>query len=237
MNKKKTNIAFSIETVIKIADIIVKKFVKSKSIYASEFDDIKQAIIEKYLQKRETIEANFTQKSKPETYISAILFRMVLEVLRTERNKKQKYLEFENNFSILKKDKVITPEEKLIILNEKEYLKRVLNTFGEEKTKITLFIKIYYQINVTKKEINNYSKNIDCKKILKNLGNSKNLKEKEIFLLLSKIQNKAENKQVKPDAIRMYVNNIIKKILYRLNGENNRTFYTKKNLALLFEVF
>ncbi len=237
IDKKQTNIAFSIEMVIKIADIIVKKFVKNKSIHVSEFDEIKQTIIEKYLQKKDKIEINFTEKSKPETYISAILFRMVLEVLRTERNKNQRYLDFEDNIKIFEKEKIINPEEKLIIQNEKEYLKRVLNTFGKEQVKIILFIKIYYQINITNIEIKNYSKNITCKKILNCLGENKDLKEKEIFLLLSRLQNTAEKKQVKPDAIRMYVNNSIKKILERLNGENNRTFYTKKTLALLFEVF
>jgi len=237
MNKKKTNIAFSIEMVIKIADIIVKKFVKNKSIHSSEFDEIKQIILEKYLQKKDKIEINFTQKSKPETYISAILFRMVLEVLRTEHNKKQRYLDFEDNIKIFEKEKIINPEEKLIIQNEREYLKRVLNTFGKEQLKIVLFIKIYYQINITNIEINKYSRNITCRKVLNSLGDNKELKEKEIFLLLSKLQNIAENKEVKPDAIRMYVNNSIKKILERLNGQNNRTFYTKKTLALLFEVF
>ena len=236
LKTKKANNTFSIEIVIKIADIIVKKFIQNQSIHYSKFDDIKQSVIEKYLLKKDKIETSFSGKSKPETYISSIFYRMVLEILRTEKNKKQRYSDFEDNIKIFEKEKVINPEEKLIIQNEKKYLDRVLTTFSNEKAKIVLFIKFFYQVKISEKEIKKYVKNGDFNKICKILQQNVELKDKEIFLVLCNIQNSIEKKQVKPDAIRMYINNNIKKIIERLNGVNNRTFYTKKTLGLLFEI-
>ena len=255
-NRKRKN-AFLIGNVIKIADIIVKKFVQNKSIHFSEFDDMKQSIIEKYLLKQDKIETSFTGQSKPETYISAILYRMVLELLRNEKNKYQRQSDFETHIRIFERERIINPEEKLIIQNEKKYLDRVFATFGKEREKIILYIKFFYQVKISEDEIRQYAKNRDYNKLyeifissqkdmvhqssdpFKRVGTLKdelNLKDKEIFSLLCEAHNTIDEKKVKPDAIRMYVNNNIKKILERLNGENNRTFYTKKTLGLLLMV-
>ena len=233
IKKKKINKNFSIEIVIKIADIVVKKFVKNNSIHYSEFEDVRQSILEKYLLKKDKIEAAYTGQAKPETYISAILYRMVLEIIRTEKNKLLKQSDFEDNITIFNKEKIINPEEQLIIKNEKEFLSRILYTLGEQRAKITLFIKFFYQIQITENDVKQYAVNKDFNHIYNLFQQNKELKDKEIYNILCDVHNFTEEKKIKPDAVRMYINKNIEKIISRLNGRNNRTFYTKKTLGLL----
>lgn len=235
VNTKTQNI-FSTEMLLNISDIIVKKFVKNGSINYNNFEEYKQAVIEKYLQKKDKIESGFTGKAKPETYISAVLYRITLEVLRSEKNREKKYKDTEDNSKVFDNDKVINPEERLIIENEKEYLKRVFLTLGKDRIKKILFVKFYFRLLIILSDMQGYVQKSKFKDILKLLHNNKNVKDKHIFFKLTEVQKICENKTVKQDAVRIFVKNSIKTIISRLNGQN-RTFYTTESLQILFEMY
>ena len=58
VSAKKTE--FSTELLLKISEIVVKKFVKNGSVKYDDYKDVKQSIIEKYLRKKDKIESSFT---------------------------------------------------------------------------------------------------------------------------------------------------------------------------------
>ena len=166
--------------------------------------------------------------------MSAILYRMVLEILRSEKNKPEKNLNKSDNPNVFDNRKVINPEEKLIIENEKKYLKRIMLTLGKDRVKIKLFIKFYFRMLIVILDLKNYVPEKFTKKVLGILQHNENIRDKEIYTKLSEAQNIFETKKVKPDAVRMFINKNINKIINRLNG-TNRAFYTKESLQILFE--
>ncbi len=235
MNNNKIQ-AFSTELLLKISDIIVKKFIKNGSIKYDDFEDIRQSLIEKYLNKKDKIESSFNGSAKIETYISAVLYRMVLEILRSKKSEANNNSKFEESIKFFNTEKVINPEEQLIIENEKKYLQRVLQTLGKEQFKISLFIKYYFRIIIKSFDLNNYVPSNLIKSLLKILTFEINTKDKEIFSNLSEVQNSFETKKVKPDAVRMFINKNIERIINRMNG-TKRAFYTKDTLSILFEMY
>ena len=233
--KSVKNKRFTTESLLKITDIVVKKFVKNGSINYNDFDDIKQSVIEKYLIKKERIESSFTGKSKVETYVSAVIYRMILEYLRSDKNRSKRFSDFEDNSKVFEKEKVINPEEQLIINNEKIYLKRVLLTFGKQRVKLILFVKFYFRLLILIRDLFNYVPENKTDEAMKILRKNENVKDKEIYIRLCEMQNLFEQKKVKPDAVRMFINKNIETIINRLNGEG-KAYYTKECLQILFEM-
>lgn len=221
---------------MKIMDIMIKKFIKNKQIEREDFNEIKQILVEKYLGKQSSIKDAFTYKSKIETYLSAVIYRMILEIIREQYSYKNRVKRIEKVINDDSRQTTLSPEEILIIEDEKIYLKRVIETFGAEKDKVLLFLKIYFQINYTAEDINNYCRGINADILPDYSGPDKRLTDKETYEYLCKICLYAENKEIFPDAIRMYLKKITDKLIARMNGKYNRAFYTKESLGILMEM-
>lgn len=227
---------FSLEQAMKIIDIIVKKFIKSGQINYDDYDEIKQILIEKYLNKQTTIAASFSNKSKVQTYISAVIYKMLLEVLRESKNYKNKVKKTESILANDYRQTVISPEDQLVIEDEKRYLIRVFESFGPEQDKLILFLKIYFQIDFTDTDLIKYCK-IEKDKIAVELeGYENKLADKDIYKILCRLHFLGENKTVMPDAIRMYINKNIERLIARMNGKNERAYYTRESLGILIEM-
>ncbi len=227
--------AFSTESVLKITHIVVKKFIRNGSISYNDFQDVSQTVLEKYWKKKDKIESSFSGASKPETYISAIVYRMVLEIIRSEKNKPKHYTDFEPNLETHNHEKVLNPEEELIINNETKYLERVLLTLGDERIKVVLFCKCYFRLWINNEDLIPYVPPHLCDKAYEMLHDTAQLKNKEVYARLCEVHNLVESKTIKPDAIRMYIQKNIEQILFRING-NNRAYYDKDSLRTLFEL-
>lgn len=222
--------------IINIAEIVIKRFIKNGSIEYEYFDEMKQSVLEKYYTKKHSIEAAFNDKAKPETYVSAILYRMVLEILRKEDNRIRQERKMEDNSFFDDDINNISPEHQLIINNEIDLLKRVFVTLGKNYEKQILFLKIFYRINISSKDWQSYDKDFIYAELFDKIHQSKELKEKEIWTILTDLSNGIENKNTGKDAVRISVNKSINQIINRLNGQFNRTYYNKETLGVLFEL-
>ncbi len=227
---------FSLEQAMKIIDIIVKKFIKSGQINYDDYDEIKQILIEKYLNKQTTIAASFSNKSKVQTYISAVIYKMLLEVLRESKNYKNKVKKTESILANDYRQTVISPEDQLVIEDEKRYLTRVFESFGPEQDKLILFLKIYFQIDFTDTDLIKYCKIGKDKVSAEFEGYENKLADKDIYKILCRLHFLGENKTVMPDAIRMYINKSIERLIARMNGKNERAYYTRESLGILIEM-
>lgn len=232
---KKDEGIFTTRMLTTITDIIVKKYIKAGYIAPENYEDTRQTIIEKYIAKRERIESLYDKRAKPETYLSAVLYKMMLEIMRSTSSKQKHFGEYEATVLKNGEGHQITPEEKLIIENEKKYLEKVLASFGHETSKVTLFCKMFFRIRPTKQELEAYLKHEADNDILKLTFIEGNELDKEIFDRLCTICNTAENKNNKPDAVRMFVGKTNGKIINRLNL-NRQTNYNEESLALLFDM-
>jgi len=230
--KRKEEELITISNVIIIVEIICKKFVSNGSIQTDQFEDLKQSILEKYLLKKDRILNSFNRTAKIETYISSVIYRMALEVLRSKLYKRH---ENSDPIKLSNYNNELDPEEQVILKYEKEYLERVLLTLGKNAKKIILFCKVFFRIMIIKKDLIDYISFNILEKVLKELNRSTLMKDKEVYEMLSKIENQAENKNTKADAVRMFILKQIQKIAERMNF-GGRAKYTKESLQILFEI-
>ncbi len=225
---------FTISNITKIANIVVSKFVNNGSIGFQTFDDVKQNILSKYLEKQEKIESAFTGSSKVETYLSAVFYRMTLEYIRSTKSYSQKYCEFYDNFDDANSDSALTPEMKMIVESERKYFSRVLTTLGKDAIRIKLYCKVYFRLKINKTEAVRLFGEQYADWALEVLnGDFKN--DGDVYNALCEVNNKVNNKELKPDSVRMFINSSLNRVINRMN-HGNRAMYDKESMGILFEV-
>lgn len=215
------------------ADKVVRKYSSSGIIPSKEFDDVKMAIVEKYLKKQDKISKAYSGDAKISTYCIAVLNRMCCEVIRKElkhwKNQCEEQLEGESTSDF-------SASAQLLIQDEVQLLRRILIFFNDEYSKIVFCLAFLYQLPLKKDVVLAYDskgvaviKNTDIREQVKNKG--------DIYKELAILVNVVEDRKLKPDAIRMWVNKTVDKIVCRLNGPFQRASYDKESFQILFEYF
>lgn len=191
-------------------------------------------MVEKFLQKQDNIQNAYHGKAKVTTYCIAVLNKMCCELIRKELKQwKQQSSVFFDNEHITNSH----PLKKLVINDEVKLLYNTLLLFDNERIKVQLFLAYLFQLSLIKNDLVVYDKNYKKNK-LDILFSQINLKNKsEIFKNLTYAVEVAENKFVKHDAVRMWLNKNITRIIVRLNGPFNRANYDKETLQILFEYY
>lgn len=224
-----------IEEIEQLAQIVINKFVARGVIPFADKDDIKQSVVEKYLLKENKIAESFSGKAQPRTYCSAVIYKMTCELIRSEMKNWKNINNDASEMLVDNRDTALNPEQSTIIENEVDLLEKGLITFGKERSKIELFLKYYFRIELNKKDFKGYSEGSEEEQNI--LRTDVNTKDKEIYENLCKLVNHQEKKVVQPDAIRMYINKHLTSIITRLNGRMGRANYTKETLGILFEIY
>lgn len=233
LKKSNTNL-LSDELIIHLTEKVVQRYVEAGTIPKKEKEDVKMSVIEKFLQKQNSINNAYKGDAKISTYYVAVLSRMTCEVIRKELKhwKNQNQDNFDNEIYT---DTDL--EEKLIIKDETKLLNRILLIFDDEFFKIKLFLAYFYQLKIDESLIKEYDNNCKINNI-ETYFSQTNLNNKgDIFKNLANIVNIVENKDLKADAIRMWLNKCINKIIFRLNNPYNRANYDKESLGILFEYY
>lgn len=225
---------FTNDMLLKISEIIVKKYIKIGYVKSTDYKDIRQTLIEKYCAKRQHIESLYDNRALPSTYMSVVLYKMLLEVLRSDTSGRNNFALYQKNVMLAKPRYELSPEERLVLANEAEYLKRVIASFADKTPKVLLFCKMFFRINPTEDDLRAYVGDDNIDQYLAFVKVSANDKDKDVFALLCDLCNRVEGKNNMPDAVRMFVNKTVDAILVRLNG-SRRADYNRETLGLLFE--
>ncbi|MCT4644470.1 MAG: hypothetical protein N4A74_05730 [Carboxylicivirga sp.] len=222
------------ELLLVLAHKIVHQYVLKGSIPKKEEDDIKMAIVEKFLEKHDQLKQAFNGNAKRSTYCVAILHKMCCEQIRKSiKQWKQQPSEQIESGQTNKEHSM----NQLVINDEIQLLDNIINLFNGERFKVRLFMAYAYQLIIAEQDIQKYDKHYK-KHQLNQLFKQTELKSKgEIFSNLAIAVQKAENKNVKADAVRMWFNKVIDKIIVRLNGPFNRADYDKESTQILFEFY
>lgn len=209
---------------------VVARYVKAGTIPTKEEEDVKMAIVEKFLIKHDSIKKAFSGKAKVSTYCIAVLNRMCCEIIRKEL----KHWKIDNNEVPDVPNNIISHADKLVISDEVKLLHKILLLFGDEFVKIKLFLAFYFQLNIYENDIAGYSLNKKVRELFSDSG----VKNKgEIFECLTEAVGIVEKKEVKADAVRMWLNKNTDKIIQRLNGAFGRANYDKDSFQILFEYY
>lgn len=227
----------NVSDIIKISNMIVQKYINSKIIPLKEKEDVVMSIVEKFWNSREKINNSFQGKSQITTYYSAILNKMCCEYIRKEKKHWYSTIDYEyDDFMTTHKSYSFETEKNIIIKNEICRLKKALNFFGKNSFKVRLFLKYYFNVIINNNDIESYTaEHYDfVRNKLRNTENRK-ISKAEKFENIACIINNIENKNIKPDAARMWLNKNIQILLFRLN-HNGLANHNEETLSTLLEI-
>lgn len=221
-------------TMLEFADRVVNRYIYSSSIPSKDKEDVMMSIVEKFLSKETQIREKFTGKSSYKTYCLAVMNRMCCEIIRKELKHWKSSDEHPSNSC---ESDTLNISESVIIQDEINLLKKILLMFEHERPKLILFLKILYDFKVAESDLSEYCINHDEYNISQFIQNKRLqiLTKSEKYLLLREIVFRCEHKSVSPDALRMWFNGKLDRILNRLNGTFQRSKYDRESFALLLE--
>lgn len=216
-----------------LAEKVVQRY--AYTIPKSDREDIRMSMVENFLKQKEKITSQFQGNSKTNTYCTAILNRMCCSIIRKELSHWKSTSNIEVEDDSLSTDHESTATQ-LLINDEIEYLRRLL-LIQNDKHKTTIFLAFYYLLATKSKFLKSYDKQYKAHQ-LPQLLRAEDVKSKSyIFETLSKVVNCVENKSIKADAVRMWLNKQRSLMIARLNGPFERASYDKDSFQVLFEFF
>ena len=221
------------EQLMQYSEMVVNRFITKRSIPFREKEDVQMYIVEKFILKQQKIESSFLGKSKISTYCFAVLNRMCLEVIRKEIKHWNLSDEDKHPDSIAMG---FNSEENAVVNDEIRNLDKVIQLFFEEASKVKLFLALYYRLDINESDINNYDSNYKKDNLLEVFDLNKDINKAELFDAFAYAINSVEQKSIKADAVRMWLNKIIGILIKRLNA-GSRAQYDKDSFQVLFEYY
>ncbi|MCK9452172.1 MAG: hypothetical protein M0Q90_10815 [Bacteroidales bacterium] len=213
----------------------VFRYVSRKAIPARELEDVEMTVIEKFINQKQQIVANFKGKSQASTYIIAIVNRMCCEVIRKEWKHWQavdnQSYDVNLGFYPIADNQ---PDHALLINLELERLQFALNKLQQSVPSAEPLLMFHFELKPQQKALKNWAGlKLDQLKIpLDKLTDaSKTTRYQLIATMLSVV----EGKNIKPDALRMRIYKYMDMLIADLN-RNDQSQHTRETLKLLFEI-
>lgn len=219
---------------LQLAEKVVKRYVYSGAVPYTEFDDFKMGIVEKFLQKQDRIEAQFSGRASIKTYCIAVLNRMCCEIIRKEVKHWRKEPELNERHAPTEAN---ISSNYTVIHDETLLLDKCITLFDTEQHKIRLFLSYYYQLPLHPSDMKAYAGRRQQSQVKKWLTYQHKISKGERFVNLAKVVNLIEKKSVHADAVRIWLNKSIQRIITRLNGPHRRANYDKDTFHILFEYY
>ncbi len=234
MAKKPDKAVISSEEVMHFSQKVVKRYVNKGSIPRREEEDITMWVVEKFLIKKEKIINSFKGQSLFSTYCISVLNRMCCEVIRKEVKHWNLSDNQHENFSSYD---TVNSDDLLLIKEEIALLNKIIMFLGSERHKTKLFFAYYYRLLILREDISNYDIKYLEHKLNEIFLSENNLSKGQIFINLAEVHNRVENKEIKPDAVRMWLNKTRNIIISRLNRNTGKANYDTDSFQALFEYY
>ncbi|MCT4637236.1 MAG: hypothetical protein N4A72_05975 [Bacteroidales bacterium] len=219
------------DTLLELSRKVVSRHAKYNTYCKNNLEDVIMSVVEKFLIKEKHILESFKATASLKTYYYAVLNRMCLEVLRSEMGKQDIIVESEVLDVISERE--VSFEAKIFIEEEVSRLKTIMVMFDDEMAKTNLFLKYYYRLLIKIFDLKRYAKS-KYKSILFLRNSNKEMKKAEIFNDLALAVKSVEDKGIKGDAVRIWLNKQMDIIISRLN-KNRESKYDKDSLSILFD--
>jgi DNA-directed RNA polymerase specialized sigma24 family protein len=223
------------QMLIGLAKKVVGSYVFRNVIPVREQDDVIMSLMEKFLNQRLGFDAAFEGKSKISTYYIAIMNRMCCEIIRSES--KHWKMVVQSEMLIAESNHLTSMSESnrgLLFKMELSRLQDALCFLSDEEHKARLFIRYYFRFQISESDILLFAGNKTAA-VSEILGKARPDSKAETFELLAKVTNLTEGKSVKGDAVRMWMNKQIDRIIEYLNF-NDCSAHTRESLEILFEM-
>jgi DNA-directed RNA polymerase specialized sigma24 family protein len=228
--------AISVQQLLELANAVVSGYVRRSIIPMRENEDVKMAIVEKFISQREKIDKAFEGKSKLTTYYIAIMNRMCCEIIRHENRYWYTVVENEYPKELQESDSItmkFETEKDVIIKHEELRLEQVINSYPVKKGKLLLFLKFYFDLPISREEVERYAEHLtdDLALLLKR---EQTTARSEVYNILATAVNLVEHKNIKGDAVRMWMNKHLESVISELN-KYDESEYSIDNIETLLE--
>lgn len=223
-----------ISQVSQVVEVVVRKYVARKAVPKREQEDVTMIVLEKFILQKEKIMSSFQGKSSFNTYCVAIVNRMVCEVIRKENRNWYSVVEQEQRQEDNTQNINSGTDNALILKNEVLRFEQSLLFFNGSGAKVNLFLKYYFNIPLQLEDYQKYGAK-SAKELHELLTYSESKSKGITFEQLAKAVNLVEGKDLKGDAVRMWLNKQMDIILDRLNSTGGSN-HDKESLAILCEM-
>lgn len=218
-----------------LAKKVVGSYVFRNVIPIREQDDVVMSLMERFLNQRHKFDAAFEGKSKVSTYYIAIMNRMCCEIIRKE----SRHWKMVSQTDIILAESIhhvshTGSNHGLLFKMELNRLNDALCFLSGEEHKSRLFIKYFFRFQISERDIVLFAGNKTAA-VSQILGKTRPDSKAETFEMLAKVTNLTEGKSVKGDAVRMWMNKQIEKLIEYLNF-NGSAEHTRESLEILFEL-
>jgi DNA-directed RNA polymerase specialized sigma24 family protein len=215
-----------------LVDIIIYQFIKAGKFNAKDKNDIKQQINEELLKKISRIQNQFQGKSLLKTYLATIVTNICHEILR--KSKRIEYISFDETSATNRSEAI----DHLVIKEEIKTFKNALHLYYKQKPKLILMLKLKFRIPFYFLDFKNFHSGItnkDFEEFTREIAPYEHSTDVKIFIALTKIFNKFENKQNTPDAIRKWIKQKINELIHIMNGDPPVSRHDEETIKILFE--
>lgn len=223
-----------IEQISHMAETVVGRYVARKAIPKREQEDVVMVVLEKFIRQKDKIMTAFQGKSSLNTYCVAVLNRMVCEVIRKESRHWYAVVENEYEPGQHLQSTSIEAEKELILKSEVVRFNQSILFFNGTGAKVNLFLKYYFGLPIQPSDYERYGRD-HARDLCKIISPDDKLSKGNAFNQMAKAVNLVEGKNLKGDAVRMWLNNQIEVILDRLNASGGSR-HNRESLALLCEM-
>lgn len=215
-----------------LAKRVVNRYVNKGVIPLRELEDTQMSIVERFLQKQQKIQENYSGKANINTYCISVLNNMCCEVIRKELKHWKNELDEIPESS---EKNAHSASKNTLIQDEIKYLDKILQLFNSEKAKVNIALCYYYQFDIHLKDLIEYAGNSNIK--IPEFNFEEKINKGDILKDLAALISTIEKKVNKPDAVRMWLTKTINTIICRLNSPFNRANYNKESFQILYEMY
>jgi len=213
----------------------VLRYVNRKAIPVRELEDVEMSVIEKFINQKQRIVANFEGKAQASTYCVAIINRMCCEVIRKEWKHWQSvdnqgygmsagfYPRAENQ-----------TDHTLLIDLELERLQRILDNLVQTAASAELLLLFHFELQAEAQFLEKWAGKYaaQIKSPIEKLSHSNKTTR---YQIIAEILSVVEGENIKPDALRMRIYKYMDMLIAALNY-NDQAQHTRETLKLLFEI-
>lgn len=216
--------------------IIVRAFIKSRTLRESEYDDVVQFINERLWTRLERIRETYNGKSLLRTYMSVVIRNLVIERQKEHQvHMVEEPLEYYETQSSNPADQLV----KMVIRQELERLDKIMKTFHSQRKKFEFCLKVAYRIPVDQSDFLTLTAGLPLKEqsyFWSRFNLNALIEEKDQYRRLSELFNRLEDQQSRTrDSIRKWVRYRLDMVIQLMNGTPRNAHYNDETIQILFE--
>ncbi len=213
----------------------VLRYVNRRAIPLREKQDVEMSVIEKFIKQKNQIVHAFQGNAKASTYCTAVINKMCCEVIRKEYRHWQAadhdlYQGLELMYSMADN----RTDHYLLIKLELIRLQNAFNNYRQDVPAMEVLLSFYFGLKPKTNSFVSWSGLCD-QQMEEWFVRIRNSSKCECYRDISALVSTVENKNVKPDALRMRIYKYMDMLIGFLN-QNDQSGHNRETLRLLFEL-